>query len=423
MRRLRRVDNGLLWTLLVLLMWLSLPKAAAGSDGIKLRVCLMVEPSPFTYVSGYSNRYQALTDHLLSKNHYVEFITVDSSTGAPEEWKGSPVHYTPGIRLPFYNGLTISFDWKWTALRRIRRMKPDILHVSTPGIMGFIAALASRLWKIPLVMSYHTHLPVYIESYVVRPKWLQRALIWLSWKLLRIQHRWADILLVTSGPIQEEFQRHGMSAKVWLKGIDTERFHPRHGSGSMRHRMTDGNVDDFLLVYIGRLASEKRLTDLKPILDRLPGCRLSFVGDGPMRESLETLFMETPTTFLGQLSGRELSQAFSSADLFVMPSDSETLGFVVLESMASGVPVVASRAGGIPDLIENQRTGMLVPPGSTHDFVKAIQSVVADSSRLRSLAERARKATEEWTWEASMEHLTRVYYKDAIRIYANGQVT
>merc|ERR1740139_1893999 len=130
--------------------------------------------------------------------------------------------------------------------------------------------------------------------------------------------------------------------------------------------MSDGHTDDFLMVYVGRLGNEKRLMDIKPMLEKLgDGVRLCIVGDGPQAEELEEYFKGTNTVFTGQMGGDELSAAFASADVFVMPSDSETLGFVVLESMASGVPVVGAKAGGIPNLIKDGVDGFLVPPGDT----------------------------------------------------------
>jgi len=99
---------------------------------------------------------------------------------------------------------------------------------------------------------------------------------------------------------------------------------------------------------------EKNLEFLKGILARIPNLRLALVGDGPGREDLKKIFAGTKTIFTGMLHGNELSSAYASADVFVMPSETETLGFVVMEAMASEVPVVAVRAGGIPDIITTQ---------------------------------------------------------------------
>lgn len=132
--------------------------------------------------------------------------------------------------------------------------------------------------------------------------------------------------------------------------------------------MSGGNPDDTLLIYVGRLGREKRLQDLRKVLDDNSQLRLAIVGQGPYREDLEKIFEGTKTVFMGQLQGEPLWQAFASADMFVMPSDSETLGFVVLEAMASGIPVVGVRAGGVPDLVKEGENGYLVEPGDMDAF-------------------------------------------------------
>ena len=119
-------------------------------------------------------------------------------------------------------------------------------------------------------------------------------------------------------------------------------FHPRFRSEAMRSRLTGGHPEAPCVVHVGRLGAEKNIGALKEVLALLPkGSRLAVVGDGPARQELEEHFKGTDTVFLGMLQGEELSAAYASGDVFVMPSETETLGFVVLEAMSSGVPVVA----------------------------------------------------------------------------------
>jgi len=180
--------------------------------------------------------------------------------------------------------------------------------------------------------------------------------------------------------------------------------------------MSDGHADDFLMAYVGRLGSEKRLMDIRPMLEKLgDGVRLCIVGGGPQAEELEEYFEGTNTLFMGQMAGDDLSAAFASADVFVMPSDSETLGFVVLESMASGVPVVAAKAGGIPNLIKNGVDGFLVPPGDTDGFVEKLRLLKENKEGLReSIGLKARKEAERWSWESATSVLRNIQYEKAI---------
>lgn len=235
------------------------------------------------------------------------------------------------------------------------------------------------------------------------------------WDVIRYVHSRADLTLVTSPQMKAEMIANGIPrVDVWRKGIDTERFHPSFSSSSMRSKMSSGSPQDFLMVYIGRLGAEKRLKDLKPVLERLPNARLCIVGNGPQKEELEQHFANTNTVFTGQLQGDDLSAAFASADVFVMPSDSETLGFVVLESMASGVPVVGCAAGGILDLIHEGVDGYLVKPGDTDGYVKKLQMLSKDKSLRQKMGIRARKEAEKWGWEAATSYLRNVQYEKAL---------
>ena len=214
--------------------------------------------------------------------------------------------------------------------------------------------------------------------------------------------------------MQEELTSHGIPrVDVWRKGIDTERFSPTYQSDDMRSRMTDGNPNDFLMVYVGRLGAEKRLKDIRPVLDRMPNARLCIVGKGPQEDELKEYFKGTKTVFTGQIGGDELSSAFASADAFIMPSDSETLGFVVLESMASGVPVVGCNAGGIPSIIHDGEDGFLVEPGDIDGYVDRLQQL-QDTKFRSKMGKVARAEAERWGWEAATSVLRNVQYERAL---------
>ena len=200
---------------------------------------------------------------------------------------------------------------------------------------------------------------------------------------------------------------------VWQKGIDTERFDPKFKNEGMRNIMTGGNPNDFLMVYVGRLGAEKRIKDVRDILEKMPNARFAVVGKGPQKEELEKYFKGTKTVFLGQRSGDELSQAFASADAFIMPSDSETLGFVVLESMASGVPVVGANAGGIPSIISNEKDGFLVETADIDGYVKRLRQL-EDAKFRKNMGKKARAEAERWGWEAATSVLRNVQYEKAM---------
>jgi len=378
------------------------------------KICLMVEPTPFTHVSGYANRFNEMLKYLAKAGDEVEVLTVDSQTPSkelPKEAFGFPVHHTLGFTFPLYNQISLTLDlpeMKGSAI--LDRFKPDLIHVTSPGFMVMASIFYARTMSIPLVMSYHTHMPTYATNYLGFIPGIEK----LAWELLRFAHTRADLTLTTSPQLAQELRDNGIPrVDVWRKGIDTERFDPKFKDPEMRNLMSDGNPDDFLMVYVGRLGVEKRIKDVRDMMEKMPNARFAVVGKGPQQEELKQYFKGTKTVFLGQRSGDELSQAFASADAFIMPSDSETLGFVVLESMASGVPVVAANAGGIPSIITNEKDGFLVEPGDLDGYVKRLKQL-EDEKFCSEMGKTARAEAERWGWEAATSVLRNVQYEKAL---------
>lgn len=366
-------------------------------------------------MSGYSNRFNEMLRFLSKAKDHVDILTVDIKTpeqDLPKEKFGYKIEHTQGFILPLYDHISLTFDLpELKGLNIIEKVKPDLIHASSPGFLLFAALFYARVMRIPLVLSYHTHLPAYAKNYLSMVPGQEE----MAWWLLRWVHSRADLTLCTSPQMKEELIANGIPrVDVWRKGIDTVRFNPEFKTDEMRTKMTDGNPDDFLMVYVGRLGAEKRLMDIKPVLERMPNARLCIVGGGPQAEELQEHFKGTNTVFTGQLSGDELSASFASADAFIMPSDSETLGFVVLESMASGVPVVGCAAGGILNLIHEGVDGYLVKPGDTDGYVEALNKLSGDASARETMGKNARAEAEKWSWEAATSVLRNIQYEKAI---------
>jgi len=383
------------------------------------KICLMVEPTPFTHVSGYANRFNEMLKFLSKAGDEVEVLTVDSKTPKkelPKEAFGFPITHTLGFTFPLYNQISLTIDLpEMKGSRILDRLKPDLIHVTSPGFMVLPGIFYARTMCIPLVMSYHTHLPSYAVNYLNFIPGIEK----FAWVLLRFAHTRADLTLTTSPQIQKELLNNGIPrVDVWRKGIDTERFDPKFKNADMRNLMSDGNPDDFLMVYVGRLGAEKNIKDVRDMMEKMPNARFAVVGKGPQKEELEKYFQGTKTVFLGQRSGDELSQAFASADAFIMPSDSETLGFVVLESMASGVPVVAANAGGIPSIVTNEKDGFLVETGDIDGYVKRLKQL-EDTKFRDDMGKTARAEAERWGWEAATSVLRNVQYEKAIINFQN----
>ncbi|XP_048320284.2 sulfoquinovosyl transferase SQD2 isoform X2 [Ziziphus jujuba] len=377
------------------------------------RIALFVEPSPFAYVSGYKNRFQNFIRNLREMGDEVMVVTTHE--GVPEEFHGAKLVGSRSFPCPLYQKVPLSLALSPRIISEVARFKPDIIHASSPGIMVFGALAIAKLLCVPIVMSYHTHVPVYIPRYTF--SWLVKPM----WLVLKFLHRAADLTLVPSAAIGRDLQAARVTAankiRLWNKGVDSESFHPRYRSHEMRLRLSNGEPDRPLVIHVGRLGVEKSLEFLKSVMDRLPEARIAFIGDGPYREELEKMFTGMPAVFTGMLGGEELSQAYASGDVFVMPSESETLGLVVLEAMSSGIPVVGVRAGGIPDIIpaeQEGKTGFLYSPGDLDDCLSKLQPLLHDIELRERIGRAAREEMEKYDWKAATRIIRNEQYNAAI---------
>eukprot|EP00891_Asterochloris_glomerata_P003975 jgi/Astpho2/3975/e_gw1.00063.100.1_t len=333
----------------------------------------------------------------------------------PKTFCGARVVNVLGFSLPFYKSptLLLSLGLSVRVLWHLIKRRPDVIHVSTPGLMVFSAIMYAKLLAIPLVVSYHTHVVKYI------PKYTWDGFVEPMWSIIRGTTLVADLTLVPSHAMKCRNQR----IAVWPRAVDTEVFSPRHRSQSMRSRMTGGHPERTVLTYVGRIGAEKNLAVLKDWLLQLPsGTHLCFVGDGPALADLQQHFAGLPVTFTGMLKGQELSEAYASADIFVMPSETETLGFVALEAMASGLPVVAVAAGGLLDIITQPgTTGHLYQPGDYAEAIALTRSLVTDTAARQAMAAAGRAEVERHSWRAAISRVRDEHYQRAIQIYQAHQ--
>ncbi len=353
-------------------------------------------------IDGITNRLRHTIECLRKMGHEVLVIAPDK---AVSEYAGARVARIPGVAFPPYPGVRVSAPdprivWE------LRRFRPDVVHAVGPACLGIWGVMAARAVGIPLVASYHTDFPRYAPRYGLG--WVAGAI----WPVLRWTHNAAQVNLCPSTFTRDELHSHGFeNVGIWRGGVDTVRFDPRKRCDETRFELSGGSPDDPILLYAGRLSPEKNVDTLVAALDACPGARLALVGDGPDRERLEQLFAGRPVTFTGFLRGESLARAFASADVFVMPSTSETLGFVVLEAMSSGCPVVAARAGGIPDLVQHGENGLLYDPARPEELAGCLRELLDQPDHCRHFSQQARKAALAADWMHETEKLLDSYRK------------
>jgi phosphatidylinositol alpha 1,6-mannosyltransferase len=367
-----------------------------------MRVVIVTE-SFLPQVNGVTRTVAAFLEHLQRRGH--EALVFAPGRGTVEH-AGHRVVRVMGVTGLLYPGLTIAPVAP--GMRRVlHRFAPDIVHLASPAALGVYARLAAHGAGVPVVAHYQTDLVAYAQDYGGR---------WLAAAVRGIERAFHNRCAATFAPtevIAAELRRRGFdNVAVSGRGVDTARFRPgRPGALPAAARWPDGVGPRVLCV--ARLAREKRLDRLVDLALREPGLRVLLVGDGPCREVLSAA-APCNLALAGALEGDELADTYAAAEIFAFPSTTETFGQVVQEAMASGIPVVAVRAGGVAELVEDGGTGVLVePPGLA--LPRAVAELARDPERCRRLGAAARRTVEGRDWSVVFDSLLERYQEVADR--------
>jgi glycosyltransferase involved in cell wall biosynthesis len=266
------------------------------------------------------------------------------------------------------------------ARRDLANFAPNVVHIASPDIASHRAVTWARARNIPAVASIHTRFDTYLAYYHL--EFLEPTLR----AGLRRLYRRCDALLAPAESMAAVLraQRMNRNIFIWTRGVDREQFNPERRDMAWRRSIGIGD-DELAVVFLGRLVVEKGLDDFAAALDTLKDRGVPHhalvIGEGPARAWFE---QRMPSgVFLGQQEGVDLARALASADVFLNPSMTEAFGNVTLESMASGVPVVAAAATGTTNIIQNGKTGLLCDPGDTDAYADALERY-AHSPTLRA---------------------------------------
>jgi glycosyltransferase involved in cell wall biosynthesis len=349
---------------------------------------------------GIVTRLCATLRHLAEEGHEVLLF---APAGAPPTYASAKVVGVPSFRFFLYPEK--KFPLPWPVGRWLREFQPDFIHVVNPAFVGLAGIWYAKRLRIPLIASYHTNVPAYARHYHL--DWLEPALWWY----FRLLHNQAQINLCTSKATLATLESHGFrNLGLWERGVDVELYRSARRSEAMRRRLAkDVGPDEKILLYVGRLASEKAIERLRPCLDAEPRVHLAIVGDGPYRPELERVFAGTKTVFTGYMHGQELAEAYASADGFVFPSTTETLGLVLFEAMASGLPVLAADSPPTREVLENGQAGFIFDATSPESLIQGVRQLLWDEPRRQAVMARAADIVEDLDWRGPTEQLLAHY--------------
>ena len=346
-------------------------------------------------IDGVAETAGIIRRSLVQRGHEVTVIAPESPVRLTEE---TGIVRIPSFPMPTYAEVRVAY--RLDQLRQaIATAAPEAALMLTTGPIGVAGAYLLPIHT-RLIHIYTTDMPAYLSAYHLG--FMEHGLD----RLLRSLGARCAATLCPTDVIRDDLARRGVAnLGVWGRGVDTALFNPERRSHEMRVRLTGGHPDRPLILYVGRLAREKRILDLLEATRQLRKARFAFVGDGPMRAQLERLFPADRTVFTGYLRGAPLAQAFASADVFAFPSDTDTFAQVVLQALASAVPAVVAAGTAPAQFVTPSVSGLHAPARSPMEFAAAIGRLVCDEPLQRSLSAGALASVAGRSWDALLDPL------------------
>lgn len=373
-----------------------------------MRICLFTDT--IGDLNGVSRFIQDMAEQSLAYNLDIQVI---SSTAKYCPSAKNIHNFTPSFRcpMPFYSDLDIAIPPKKAIIEKIKELKPDMIHISTPAAVGYLGLKIAKELDIPYAGTYHTDFPAYIKDNTkleLLKKLTDRIMagFYKDFKLLFSRSsQYIDIL-------HRDMDFDPGKVKIIKPGTNLEKFNPKYRDNSCWQRY--GIPKNALVaLYVGRITKEKNihfLLDLwKEYISKNSSryLYLMMAGEGSLKKEAIKL-QEYNIRYLGPVIGRELSTIYASSDFFIFPSITDTLGQVVMESQASGLPALVSNIGGPQGLVnQNKQTGFILDCSDRNSWIDAIDTLCKDDELRNHLSKNAVESMQELPIEDSFEQFWR----------------
>ncbi len=324
----------------------------------------------------------------------------------------------PSMGLPMYSEYRIALPFLKRSLQEeLDAFDPDVVHFTTPSFLGNYARDYAKNRGIPLFSTYHSHFHSYLEYYFGFLPGGHKAIIPIANRLLKI-YRDCDLTLVPSKAMKDFLLDWGVEEhqlKIWKRGVSQKQFNPASRDESWRRSI--GLEGKKSILFVSRLVKYKSIDTLADTYqlfkERNNNVQFVITGDGPDAEYLKEKMPDA--VFTGKKTEEELAMIYASNDIFMFPSVTETFGNVVLEALASGLPVVAAAEGGPLDIVNDHENGFLVKPRDAEAFYQKLNHLVEDDELRAKMSRSATEYAGTQSWDNIVDQLFSLYHSHSHR--------
>lgn len=339
-------------------------------------------------------------------------IVTSTSKALPDEAYIHNLAYRFRMSMPFYQEMDLVLPNKKAIVRKLQELKPDVVHISTPGPFGWQAKTVAEKMGYPLIGTYHTDFPAYLYD-LSKMLWVKHLTDKLMARFYRpfkhVFSRSQTYLEVMASDIEIDYDR----ASVLSAGTNLDKFHIEHQDFSIWQHFGLSEQRQKVL-YVGRINIEKNIPFLiqvwKKLLETYPDINadLVMVGEGRYRKWADKL-RDKHAYFIGPVTGKRLSQLYASSDLFVFPSITDTLGQVVMEAQASGLGCLVSDIGGPQTLVIDNETGRIIKSNDKQAWIEAIYNALKIQHNENTWQTNSRLHIEQYNIADSFNHFIQVH--------------
>lgn len=355
----------------------------------------------YPQINGVTTAVETYMKELVLQGHKVLFIG-PSQTFTETKKKAHGIQFYMARSIPFsiYTGFRLVLPNIFTMHRILKEFQPDIIHIHIPGVLGNLGKYFAKVFKIPVVATYHTLFSAatmyfsprrMFNMYKLRHKGKTDTLgAKFAWNILTRFHNGCNLITAPTKVVAEAILKYGIVKPIVVvpNGLQISNFPPKKS-------LNETNK----ILHVGRLGYEKSVDILlyayKQLQTSYPESELIIAGDGPARAYLEqvtrTLNLQDNVSFLGMVPHDQVPALYRSSSFFVTASAFETQGLVILEAMLSGLPVVAAAKWGPTELVTNGRNGYLFEAGNIDGCANAMKKLLDDKNKLKTLGKNARQ--------------------------------